>query len=71
MVTLNMRWYDSAAETSKSRGIVIRSTKAVLSNAEVQTVMDNLITLKAIPSNYETDYASVIDKQTDELFNLI
>ncbi|MBO8166393.1 MAG: hypothetical protein DRP32_01585 [Thermotogae bacterium] len=69
MKTLNMRWYDSAQ--GKSKGLVLRSPKDGLTQAEVQNVMDALVTLKVIPSNYATDYASVIDKATNELFNLI
>lgn len=69
MQTLNMRWYDEAE--GKSRGIVLRSPRTDLTQAEVQTVMDNLVALKVIPLNYVTDYASIIDRTSNELFNLI
>jgi hypothetical protein len=48
-----------------------RNPKENLTQSEVETVMGNLITLKAIPSSYAVDYAAVIDTQKNELFNLI
>ncbi|OAA25172.1 DUF2922 domain-containing protein [Kosmotoga sp. DU53] len=69
MQTLNMRWYDAAQ--GKSKGIVLRSPRTDLTQTEVQAVMDNLVALKVIPSNYVTDYASIIDRTSNELFNLI
>ncbi|HRV02909.1 MAG TPA: DUF2922 family protein [Mesotoga sp.] len=49
----------------------MKEPKETLTQAEVETVMGNLVTLKVIPSSYAVDYAAVIDTQKNELFNLI
>jgi len=69
METLNMRWYNSTE--GRSRGITLRSPIDTLTSTDVQNVMDSLVSLKVIPADYSTDYASIINKTTNELFNLI
>jgi hypothetical protein len=69
METLSMRWYNITE--GRSRGITLRSPLDTLTATDVQNVMNTLVTLKVIPAGYSTDYASIINRTSNELFNLI
>ncbi|MCD6462078.1 MAG: DUF2922 domain-containing protein [Thermotogae bacterium] len=69
MKTLQMIWRD--ATTGRSRRVILRDPKDDLTSEQVQNVMSQLKEKHMVPDSYDVDQASVIDRTTNELFNLI
>ncbi|HCZ06685.1 MAG TPA: DUF2922 domain-containing protein [Thermotogae bacterium] len=66
---LNLVFRDSAA--GRSRRITVSEPRTDLTATEVQNAMNALKSKNAVAASYEVDQATIVDRVSNELFDLL
>ncbi|MCD6252943.1 MAG: DUF2922 domain-containing protein [Thermotogae bacterium] len=66
---LNLVFRDTTA--GRSRRVTVPEPRTDLTADEVQNAMNSLKAKNVVPASFEVDQATIVDRVSNELFNLI